>query len=85
MVGVGMSEQEIDLLLLEVRLERLQVRSKASLDVALPLVDGQLGQSNQVLCPRLQLSPGGNLVSETLGLLGQALGPAGVLPDVGVA
>ena len=85
MLGIGVGEQEVDLLPADVLVQQFEVLPQRGLDVPVPLGDRHLGEADHVAGARLQLVPDRNFVANPLGFLGQPLSARRILPEVGVA
>ena len=83
-LGIGVGEQQIDFLLLEVVVERLQILVERALEMPVLFVDGHLGQADDITGAGFELPPDTNLIAQTFGLLREPLSPLGLLPDVRV-
>jgi hypothetical protein len=84
MIRIPFGEEQVDLLLADVSIERVQVLLERRLEVAIVLRHRHLGQADDIFCASLELSPYLDLVAQASGFLGEPLGSLRILPDVGV-
>ena len=57
MLGIGVGEEQVDLLLADVSIKSAQLLFERALQMAVVLGDGQLGQADDVAGTSLKLSP----------------------------
>ena len=83
-IGVGVGEEEVDLLTADIRIQRGEVVPEGVLQMPVVLRDRHLREADHVLGARFQLPPHRELIAQPFGFLREPLRARGILPEVGV-